>query len=81
MEWTLGKFVRTYEGNAEKVRVADVKGIYGIKRRPIHRLAPLIQNEDLQASENCQTTRSSLVDETDNPPSKKLIHYCYAHES
>lgn len=71
MSWPLGRILQTHEGNDGKVRVADVQTISGVKRRPIHRLAPLLHEVEAPASEPSNAARPIPADEADTPPTKK----------
>lgn len=41
MKWPLGRVIKTYKGNDQIVRVADVQTASGVFKRAIHYLAPL----------------------------------------
>lgn len=50
--WKLGRIINVYPGTDGLVRIADVKTISGIYKRPIHKLAPLPILDNLTISEN-----------------------------
>lgn len=51
MKWPLGRITQVHKGIDGKVRVVDVKTASGISRRPICRLAPLLNEEHQQPVE------------------------------
>ncbi|XP_075162878.1 uncharacterized protein LOC142235511 [Haematobia irritans] len=45
MQWPLGRIIKPYKGQDGNVRVVDIKTSSGVIKRPIHRLAPLFNDD------------------------------------
>lgn len=74
MKWPLGRIVKTYKGPDGFVRVVDVKTSSGIIKRPIHRLAPLINEKPNEETANQNLKR--LPEQDSSPPKRpKTVNY------
>lgn len=70
MKWPLGRVVNTYPGDDGIIRVVEVKTASGLFKRPIHRLAPLPIDHNVEEDNETQTDPS---ENTNTEPKSKRI--------
>ena len=62
LQWSIGRIVKVYYGADNLIRVVDVKTAAGIVNRPIHRLAPLLaENDGVHSLKRVEDTEDNTI--------------------